>query len=193
MRLFVAIPLPDAVQKAIGRLIDALREIPGARGTFPKPTNSHITVQFLGDIAEAHLPRLHEELGRTAALIPAPPPLRLEQIGAFPDFKRPRTIWVGGIADEQLLQLAESVRDACLRAGTPGDDKRFAAHVTLMRVKEISDAKTWQAGVMRLQFAPQTIDIREFALFRSDLSSAGPTYTALHAWRLTGASATDNS
>ena len=184
MRLFIAIPLPDAAQKALGNVIEYLRDVRGVRGTFPRATNLHLTVQFLGDVPESKIPILREKLTAAVATIPAAPPLMLEQIGTFPNIKNPRVVWVGGIASDELKQLSEIVKVACIEAGTPPDDKGFVQHFTVMRVRELFDTKELQTALMRVSYAPQTVPVHQLVLFKSDLTQQGPIYTAMASWGL---------
>ncbi|MDK9699287.1 MAG: RNA 2',3'-cyclic phosphodiesterase [bacterium] len=184
MRLFLAIPLPDATQKVIGNLLSALRELPGARGSFPKPTNLHLTVYFLGDHPESALPIIKSTITNALLNQSVLPDLLMEQIGAFPNLRNPRALFLGGIADPALLEFVTTVRNACSVAAIHGDAKTFLPHITLMRIKEISDMKMWQERVMRIRFVPQSIPIRELVLYKSDLGEHGPTYTPILNWRI---------
>jgi len=182
MRLFIAIPLSEPTQKALGNLITVLREVKGVRGTFPRATNLHLTVQFLGDVPESKIPGLREKLTNAVQSIPAQEPLVLEQIGTFPNLRNPRVVWVGGIATPELKTLSDAVKMACIEAGTPPDDKGFVPHVTIMRIRELFDVKTLQTALMRINYAPQTIPIQQIVLFKSEITETGPIYTALANW-----------
>ncbi len=184
MRLFLAIPLPDSVQKAVGNIINVLREVRSARGTFPKPTNLHLTVQFLGDVPESLLDRLKTSVGEAVATTPAIEPLILEQVGTFPNLRNPKVIWVGGLASDPLKAFAATIKRACTEAGAPPDDKGFNPHVTVMRIKELYDPKSLQTFLMRVNYSPQTVPVQQLILFKSELAETGPIYTVLKSWKI---------
>ena len=184
MRLFLAIPIPDSTQKIVGNLISALRELPGARGSFPKPTNLHLTVYFLGEHPETVLPKLKTAISELLLTQSQLSDFMLEQIGVLPNLRNARMLYLGGIASPELSDFVTAVRNTCSVVGVNGDNKPFLPHITVMRIKEISDQKTWQERMMRVRFVPQSIPLRELILFKSDLSEHGPTYTPLLNWRI---------
>ena len=57
-RLFIAIPLPDAVRSELARLVEPLRGISWVAGH-----QLHLTLRFLGDVDPARVESLGESLG----------------------------------------------------------------------------------------------------------------------------------
>lgn len=183
MRLFIAIPVPDEVQRVLNKFSLALRDIKGARGSFPKSTDMHITLQFLGDIAEDKIDLLKLNLHNTLNGFNEIPPIQIEQVGAFPNLKNPRTIWVGGVCSEELQNLVNSIYSVSKKIGVNEEHKSFIPHITVMRVKLIEDSKYWVNGLIKLRWIPQTIPVTEVTLFHSKLTERGPIYTALQTYR----------
>ena len=128
MRAFLAIPLPPPLCEelaAVGRGIDGLRA--QRAGTI------HLTIRFLGEIDDA------DAVAAAAAGVAsrhAPFDLRLKGLGAFPDARRPRVVWVG-LAEgaEPAGALARDVERAVVGLGLPREDRPFSAHVTLGRFR----------------------------------------------------------
>ena len=184
MRLFLAIPLSEPHQKVLANLMGALREVKGTFGSFSKATNLHLTVYFFGEVPEERLPILQAALTAAAEHWQEIPPFVLEALGAFPTLHNPRMIWAGGIISKEFGDFVTSVRETCDAAGIPGDNKPFQAHITLMRIREVTNTKLFHADLMKIRVVPQKIPVNQIVLFKSDLNSYGPTYTALSSWKI---------
>src|SRR5205814_1729915 len=65
----------------------------------------HLTLKFLGDVADEREPELAAALTRAAAGVRGLA-LALGGFGVFPDFRRPRVVWVG-IAPEAGLEILQ--------------------------------------------------------------------------------------
>ena len=93
LRCFIAIEIPEAIKRAIVSSIDGLKKS-GADVKWVSPENIHITLQFLGETEEAHIPLIKEALDKI--LLPYSPfYIKIAGVGCFPDTRRPRVIWVG--------------------------------------------------------------------------------------------------
>jgi len=128
VRAFLAIPLPAPLREALAA---AGREVPGLRAQHPDTL--HLTVRFLGEIGD---PGPFAEAAAAVAARHAPFTLHLKGIGAFPDARRPRVVWVGlsaGVAE--AVALAADVEDAVVALGLPRERRPFTAHITLGRFR----------------------------------------------------------
>src|SRR5919112_783929 len=92
-RLFLAICLTQDVQRLVAEEIAALTA-EGWPVRWVQPETSHLTLHFLGETA-----RERAELVRLALpdLVAAHAPfdLRTAALGVFPNFRRPRVLWLG--------------------------------------------------------------------------------------------------
>jgi 2'-5' RNA ligase len=98
------------------------------------PASVHLTLEFLGEVADADVARVRDALGslRGAPRVEA----RLGRVGAFPGPGRARVLWVGLESQGALEALARRVRDLTAALGLPrGDSKPFVAHLTLARFR----------------------------------------------------------
>jgi len=93
----------------------------------------HVTVRFLGPVAQDLLPPLATAIGQAAAATP-PMRIRLHGGGGFPRPDRPRTLWLriddGAAA---LGAVAADLDGRLARAGWPPESRPFRAHLTLAR------------------------------------------------------------
>ncbi len=183
LRLFYALRLDAATQKAIAGLLERLHGIP-ARVSWVKPENLHFTLKFLGDVPERLLPALGE-VGEETGRRSGPVAVDLAGLGAFPNSCSPRVVWIGcGEGVETLSGLAANLAGVLRERGLVlGDNKPFAAHCTLGRVREgrpeLTEALAREAG-----FTAGRLRAEEFHLVRSELARTGPTYTNLGAFPL---------
>ena len=139
MRLFVAASLPAAVLSALDELQKSLRDRLG-RIKWLRAEGIHLTLRFLGDVPSDRLVPLQEAL-RSALTRPGGPfELALSGIGVFPDWRRPRVLWVslvdvasrpGGLAS--LNDLQKRVERGVVEAGFQPETRPFRPHLTLAR------------------------------------------------------------
>jgi 2'-5' RNA ligase len=182
MRLFVAVtPPPEAIDElrsATARLHSA-----GPKLRWTRPEQWHLTLAFLGEVADAARADLTVRLGRTAARHP-PVRLALQGAGRFGD----RVLWTRVVGDVAALrQLAASVGAAARRAGLVLDDRPYRPHLTLARGREGADLRP--AVDALAGFAGSAWTAAELHLVRSRLA-AGPDrtsrYELVESWALTG-------
>ncbi len=144
----------------------------------------HLTLAFLGEVDEAVLVRLRPRLERAAARHPAQR-LAISGGGAFPSPRKARVLWAGFRADNRALSaLAASVAAAARRAGAPSPDeeRRFRAHLTLARGRDVADLSHLTAALAG--FAGQEWTADSVRLVRSFLSTGPPRYETAGEWPL---------
>src|SRR6266566_5084094 len=107
LRVFLALNLPEATRQALWRATAPLRDA-GFPIRWVRPEGIHLTLKFLGEVAEQRDPELAAALARTVRGARALP-LALGGFGAFPDFQRPLIVWVGVAPDPSLELLQNQV------------------------------------------------------------------------------------
>jgi 2'-5' RNA ligase len=177
VRLFVAIELASEVRDAIERALQPLRalpELPRELRWLP-PDSWHVTLQFLGNAEERLLADLAAACTQ-AVRAHAPFELVLQGAGAFSP-RAARVLWLGATAGTApIIALGNSVIDATEPLGFEREERPFAAHVTLARIKPAADVRPL---LPRLQLGPFSQRVSELVLFRSHLSSTGARYEPL--------------
>src|SRR5262249_57587409 len=98
MRCFVAVALPATVRERLGAARDELRRrAPDADVRWVSTEGLHITLKFLGEVAEDRLVEVERALSGGAGRHPALP-LAARGLGAFPPPRIARVIWAGVVA-----------------------------------------------------------------------------------------------
>jgi 2'-5' RNA ligase len=185
MRLFVAVTPPQDALAELDAAVAALRaDWPGLR--WAGPDKWHVTLAFLGEVADERLADLSERLARAAGRYHA---LRLHigRGGAFPSPAKARVLCAHIDSDPQALsdlrRLAASVAAAARRAGAPPPDegRRYRPHLTLARSKQ--PAKLGPLVAILSGFSGMAWDATTVELIRSHAGSQ-PRYETIGTWRL---------
>lgn len=172
-RAFVAVSPPLEVRRA---LLDAARGLPvTGEVRWVRPENVHLTLKFLGDVAEDELARAAEALAsvceKHVAFEVAP-----AGFGAFPSARRARILWAGvGEGADRLTALARDV-ELSLKALSFEPEKRpYRPHLTLGRARG-RPAVLGDAGITPPGLG---FTVRSVELVESVLGEAGATYSTL--------------
>lgn len=184
MRVFLALNLPEATRQALWQATAPLRDA-GFPIRWVRPEGIHLTLKFLGEVAEQRDPELAAALTRTVRGARALP-LALGGFGAFPDFQRPRVVWVGVAPDPSLELLQNQVEEAFAPLGFPTEARPFRPHLTLGRAGRDGRSRDFaglEAALGRLEFA-ETVVVGSVDLMQSMLQSGGAVYQVRHSERL---------
>jgi len=190
MRLFVALRPPPAARAEIASIQERLAAADRSDAIrWTGSSSIHLTLRFLGEVADAQVEAAASALDAVATRSTAPR-LAVAEVGGFPTRLRPRVVWLGLDEDgERLESLAAAVASA-LAPFAPPDERPFQAHVTVGRRRESGG----RAGVLAAPLAAELARPRvtatvepwtDLALVRSVLGRSGSTYTDVRAWRLT--------
>jgi 2'-5' RNA ligase len=173
MRLFVAIPLPDALRQAAEESLIAL-DLRASHWRIVAGSGLHLTLRFLGETEAERAARLDGALAEIARATPRLE-LALRGAGAFPDGRRPRTLWLGieelGTGDA-LAGLAARLEWLARESGFPPETRRFSPHVTLARARGAAPAIPALSTIGALgSFRPD-----DLVLYRSRTGPRGARY-----------------
>lgn len=185
MRLFVAIELSDAVRRYLRVAQERLRaKCGGVRWT--RPEQIHLTVKFLGDVADARVPDVTAAVGRAAAA-GSGFSMDVAGMGCFPPAGAVRIVWAGlEEPSGALAQCVEGFEAAFEEIGFARERRAFSPHLTVGRVREDRSGGQIRAAVsaFKLESVPQ--EVSAVTLMSSVLAPQGPTYTPVMTARLGG-------
>ena len=194
MRCFVAVDLSDATRDAVAAAMTTLREAGrNADIGWTEPTKLHLTLEFLGEVADETRTALGPVLSAVASRH-EPFVASAGGVGVFPSRPPPRVLWAGLTGGLRAIGLlAADVERACVPLGFPLATWPFRGHVTIGRVRS-------PRGFQRLVGALDAMreeafgswTVREIVLYRSHLhGSVGSAYEPLARYGLGGAAAAD--
>jgi len=183
LRAFIAIELPVELQKAISRSIGQLQKAAGKSGVrWVAAENIHLTLKFLGEVSPTNVDLIQQMLSAEAGLHPRFH-IEVAQLGAFPNNKRPRVVWLGVEAPPELATLQRGVESAAAKLGYPPEDRPFSPHLTVGRVRENAPSTELTALTAALESLKigtlGTVQVKALHLFKSDLLPGGAVYTRL--------------
>ena len=183
LRLFVALPVPEAVKTEIERAqIEFKNALPEHGVRWTKPEQFHVTLKFLGDVEASRVSALVESVRAYCRQL-TKLELCAKRIGFFPSERKPRAIWAGTSDPAGLLpKLYETVHVATCEFATERKEEKFTGHITLARVRNLNKAdgrrlQELAAQMKERRFGKWTGDHIE--IVQSQLSSAGAHYIVL--------------
>lgn len=147
---------------------------------------SHLTLRFLGEVADDRLPAIAGRL-REVASAHAPFDLEVTGVGAFPSMRAPRVVWAGvGRGAPEIGRLADDVRRALAGEGEARPEARFVPHVTLFRVRTEADRRVAADLLHGRRAAPPGFEVHvaELLLVESVLRSGGADHRTVERFPL---------
>lgn len=168
-RLFFALWPDDVVRAALVARRDAIALHTGGRPMLPN--SLHLTLLFVGEVAELKVPTLMACGDRIHA-----PAFRL-QIDARSHFRNAHLAWLGATAlPAELVHLHEMLRNEVVAAGFALDARPFQPHVTVARKCVHFPSPS--------PIEPIEWSVESFVLIDSHNTPAGPMYRVLRYWPL---------
>ena len=144
------------------------------------PWNIHLTLFFLGDTEEKLIPEISEELKLKLKGIKSFK-LKCKKLGLFKNINNPRVLWFGLEKKQALLELKQKVDNVIKSFGYRVENKKFAPHLTLGRVKVLKNKRLLESIVEK--YKDQTIqefEVGELVFYESKLTPKGPIYSVLN-------------
>lgn len=173
VRAFVALELPDEIKDRLKGAQEKLCTC-SARLTIVEPALIHITLWFLGEVAEKDLPQVSAAL-RSVSFRPFPVTVGTVTVN---NPKRPHTVWCTISDGGEGKKLFHQVEEVLMPLGFEREDRGFTPHATLARVKA-PDPSLFT--VLRAMGGMTYGDcmIRGMKLKKSTLTPRGPVYEDL--------------
>jgi 2'-5' RNA ligase len=183
MRLFLGLPIPPELAQALARRTQAI-ELPKGRRIAPE--NIHLTLVFLGEVAEPTLTPIERELSE---LNFAPFPLKLTTLNTFP---RAGVLFAEVEPGSPLLHLQAKVAAAMACCGFAPENPKapeapearpYHPHITLARFHGPLRLRKSQHALppsLQRSFTADTVN-----LYRSNLTPTGSHYEILAQKRAT--------
>jgi len=144
----------------------------------------HVTLKFLGETKDEHMPKIKEIMAEGVKNI-APFEIELRGTGSFPSLKYIKVVWVGARNAERLADIASYLNDELQTLGYKKEKRGFSTHITLARVKSARNLGPVQALLKERRedlFGTQAVD--RIILKKSVLTPKGPIYSVVEEVKL---------
>ncbi|NIS79381.1 MAG: RNA 2',3'-cyclic phosphodiesterase [Anaerolineales bacterium] len=191
VRTFIAIILPEIMLRSLNEQIDLVKEqVPSGAIRWVRPETIHLTLKFLGNVAPTRLSAVKASTEEVATGH-SPFAFAVSSFGCFPNFRRPRTLWLG-VQDplNRLSSIHFDLEEAFSRLGFSKEGRAFHPHLTLGRVKRHvrgEVARTLSEGLEQVKIGDLgRVEAREICVMRSDLLPSGAVHTQLFSAPLKG-------
>jgi RNA 2',3'-cyclic 3'-phosphodiesterase len=180
MRLFVALSIAAEVRESLASFLSELRRT-DPKPRWVNPENLHVTLKFIGQIADERLPEIVVALQKVAT--PSQIGLEIRGIGFFPNEHRPAVAWAGINASSELALSAGRIDESLALCGVARESRPFSPHLTLARLKEQRLSVSLRDLIAKSKdrgFGKQVAT--EFHLMESKTKSTGAEYTTLRSF-----------
>jgi 2'-5' RNA ligase len=178
VRCFIAVEVEDeGLLDALGALQSRLVAT-GADLKCVERENIHLTLRFLGDVREGLVEGLK---GLVSGLGFSPFRMELVGVGAFPNLRRPRVVWVGireGV--EELRGIFDRLEPEVVGMGFKPEGRGLSPHITIARVRSGRNRGKLVDEVSSHGDEPLGgFEVRHVRLKKSVLTPRGPVYSTL--------------
>jgi RNA 2',3'-cyclic 3'-phosphodiesterase len=180
IRLFIALKIPVEIKEQIITLRKTVYDTPG-KMRWETIDKMHLTLKFIGDVPEDKVEDIKESLGfiedyeKFKCIFTG--------FGVFSSHGRPKILWADFKSDNNLIELASRLNEHFKNFSIPAEERRYKAHLTLLRIKDKVDKKFVERfNNYRVNEIPFVVD--EAALIKSELLPSGSVYTELKNFKL---------
>ena len=179
IRAFIAVEIdPKNKQKLCDLIIQLKKSNPDIK--WATENQMHLTLKFLGNIEQNMVQKISEVLKSIADNFNVFT-IQFSKIGAFPNMRRPRVIWLGIDKGAEFLKLLNNKIETELeKLGFKKENREYKTHLTLGRVKSLKNISELIRLIDEADFQSQDeIKIDKLILFQSTLTPKGAIYTPL--------------
>jgi 2'-5' RNA ligase len=177
MRLFIGFFVPENVKNYVNRVQSDLEKLP-MTCKLVEPQNVHVSLSFLGEIKGADVEKIKNALSgicqnRKRFLI------GLGSINLIPNANFIRVVVL------DVLDPSGSLKSICSDIKEKIGGSMKPPHLTLCRVKNVSDKDGTVAGVKSLDLNQKiSFVVESISLIKSELSPSGPKYKTVYEAKL---------
>jgi 2'-5' RNA ligase len=177
IRCFIAIDFPDEILKEVARIQEELEKIK-FNGKIVELENLHLTLKFMGEVDDLKLEKIKNKLNEIKF---KPFEVKLGEIGVFNIRGRPNIVWIK-LEGKEIWDLQKQI-DGKMREIGFEMEERFMSHITIARIKYVSDKNNFVERVKNIGVKGIAFKIDKFRLIKSELRMMGPVYTAIEEFK----------
>lgn len=182
-RTFIAIKIEP--EKVLTDLFKNLKNnLKDEKIKWVEENNLHLTLRFLGETSQEQFQQVDLVLKKLAAEN-KPFCFDLQGTGFFGSKSQPKVLFISVLNAEILSQFADNLVKSISDFGFQTDEKPFAPHLTLGRIKEIQNSGQFLNLVQQYENVPfQQVLVNEIIFYESILHSTGPVYKPMRIYKL---------
>ncbi len=179
MRAFLAMEIDDYLKDDMIETQKILGNTTSARLKLVEKENLHVTMKFFGDVTDEKL----EEIADTIDYVKEeyePYSMKLSRVGAFPNIRRPKVIWIGcHDAEKTTADLMQNLDYNFEKIGFDLE-RSYHPHITIARVKQTYDEQRLSNNLKALQSNYYgEMEVYKLTLKSSTLTPKGPIYDTI--------------
>ncbi|RUS48605.1 RNA 2',3'-cyclic phosphodiesterase [Cohnella sp. AR92] len=179
MRLFTAIPIPQDVIVPLNQWVQARKDELAFR-KWTHPQDYHITLQFLGEVAEERVDELNAALEH---ILFTPLSLGLNGGGTFGAPRAPSVLYAGLRGElERLAMLQAAIVRATEPLGFAAEKRPYSPHLTLARRFASEDGSAFPRGLLDTMPSDLAWTADRFVLMKTHLN-ASPMYERIREYQ----------
>jgi RNA 2',3'-cyclic 3'-phosphodiesterase len=181
-RLFIGIKVSDL--KKITLLSNELRrELSQSNINWVDPQNFHLTLKFIGDKESYYINSIKILLEEVRKQYD-PFLLKFRQLDFFGSISHPRVVLWDIEKNPILCSLQQTIDKSLLELGIERESREFNPHLTIGRVKRLTEHDAFQKALDKFQILSEDIEVSEFILFESILKRTVHEYKELQVFKL---------
>ncbi|MBN2462691.1 MAG: RNA 2',3'-cyclic phosphodiesterase [Dehalococcoidia bacterium] len=183
IRSFIAIELPEEVKAGLRRLQTELKLPQHSFVKWVATGSIHLTLKFLGNISASKVADITSVMEQASQGV-SPFQLEVTEVGAFPNLRQPRVLWVGIKGEvDKLVGWQQRIDKGLLPLGFARETRPFTPHLTLARLREgVSPGDRRDFGEMVAKTPAELsykFNVTSLSLMKSQLLPGGAVYSRL--------------
>jgi 2'-5' RNA ligase len=181
VRAFLSIDIDDQSLLSQIERIQLRLDPQAAKMKLVEINNIHFTLRFFGDTKLDKISQIRDHLGR---IVIEPFEIRIAGVGAFPNKRRPRVVWIGVSERGQQVRNLKLEIDSLLEdIGYQVEKRKYTPHATIARVRHVKDSRRIADNLEDLvNESIGVMTISGFTMKKSTLTPTGPIYDTM--WRI---------
>ena len=182
-RVFIAINLDNEIKEYIAKVQGGIEQLRGnlhGKMKLVEKENLHISLKFLGNLDSMAQEKTKAVLQKVSQQY-QPFFIELsENIGVFPNFKRPRVIWIGvGKGSNKIVEIYQVLENELKTESFYQTENNFSVHITLARIKYIKNSQKMVDYLKTIEIDNLSQKVQSIDLMESCLTNEGPIYHVL--------------
>ncbi|OGS47066.1 MAG: 2'-5' RNA ligase [Elusimicrobia bacterium RIFOXYD2_FULL_34_15] len=183
MRLFVAVNISEDSKEKIFNIQTEFKRS-SADVKWVEKENLHLTLKFLGEVAEDKLDSVKERIKQSFSGIKRFE-ICFEYTGAFPTEKFPKVLWIGiSKGTVELKDISQKLENSLEELGFEKEKREFSAHLTIGRFRSNFGKEKLFDRIKKKQIEKITENIKSVFLMKSTLTPKGPIYNVIEEFQL---------